>query len=124
MVRVDPVIVQRILSNLLDTLCGLAQEGTTIGIQAFIEQNEDPFAAGPPELHIALSGTAALYGNRAIDAPSAVDGEIVQALARTHNGRVWKTSQPDREVVFHLTTPFHGAGAGSGGTLGTGDRRG
>jgi signal transduction histidine kinase len=124
MVRVDPAIVQRILSNLLDTLCGLAQEGTTIGIQAFIEQNEDQFAAEPPDLHIALSGTTALDSNRAMDAPSAVDGEIVQALARTHNGRVWRTSHPDRKVVYHLTTPFHGAGAGSDSTLGAGDRRG
>jgi signal transduction histidine kinase len=99
--QIDPDIVQQILDNLLDKLCRGSQEGSTVGVQAFVEKDPDRSAANPSLLHITLSGTGELECASA-DA-SSVDGDLVQALAKLHQGQVWCVSEPDAGTTFHLT---------------------
>jgi signal transduction histidine kinase len=122
-VRIDSVIVQRILSNLLETLCTLAQQGTTIGIQAFIEQNEGALDSRAPHLHIALSGSTTVESDRATSVV-AIENDVLQSLVQAHQGRVWSTGRPDRGVVFHLTIPLQQPSLLADDRPGTGDRRG
>jgi len=124
-VSLDPDIVQRILINLLDMVCRLAQEGTTIGIQAFVEERRDRTAAAQQDLHIALSSSVALNSSGTAGAPSIVDNEIVHALVHAHGGRAWSSSQPDNRMVWHLTIPIHDADTRPGnGPSSGGDGRG
>lgn len=118
-VQVDPDIVQKILDNLLDTLYHRAQEGTTVDIQTFIEQENALAATEPTTLHITLSDTA----QQSAGGTNTVDNELVQALVQIHGGRVWCVSQPDTGTTFHLTIPVDQVNADSSSSPRTGDRR-
>lgn len=133
-VQVDPGIVQGILDNQLDQLCSGVQHGTTIGIQAFMEDREDRTAAGPTNLHIALSGTGTRIRCPAVEEPltgqsepedtSEIETDIVQALAQAHGGRTWCVGQPGTDTTFHLTIPVGPADVHPGGALHAGEKRG
>lgn len=120
---IDPVIVQHILTNLLDALCGFAQAGTTIDVQVSIDWDQVSTDTTLADLHITLTGNAEPEGDRTICDTSTGENSVVQALAQTHGGRVWCEHRPDG-VAFHLALPLRQAGDRTADDTRTGDQRG
>ena len=115
----DPESVQQIVDNLLTNACKSSQEGSTIRIQAQL-QDDDPAKS---YLHLAISDTgggilpqdrARVFDRfyRADDTLITGLGEtgvglsIVKALVEAQYGRVWIESDVGVGTTFHVTIPF------------------
>jgi signal transduction histidine kinase len=128
LILADADSMQQIVDNLLTNACKSSKSGSTIGIQAHVE-NDD---AGKSYLHVAVADTGGGIAPedqprvferfyRADNALIAGLGEtgvglaIVKALVEAHRGHVWNESEMGVGTTFHFTLPAESESREPGG---------
>jgi two-component system phosphate regulon sensor histidine kinase PhoR len=109
--RGDPNSVQQVVDNLVSHACRSARKQTTIGIQAYAQDD----GLGTRQLRIAISyisseanpedATHPDGAHRRGPQESRAELEIAKALAETQQGRIWQESRPGVGERLHLSIP-------------------
>ncbi|QJD84668.1 sensor histidine kinase [Cohnella herbarum] len=112
-VWMDPFLIKRVLSNLVDNACKFTLPNGTITLQASLEKHSVCIMVGDTGHGIGAEQVTHIFQRHYKEGEAQGSGlglAIAKEIVETHGGEIWAESEPGKGSRFYFTLPVVGAG--------------